>query len=288
MRPFRLAVWFCFVAQSVLCSQSVYDSLATQIITESLQSNNAIMLLTELCTKIGHRISGSPQAAQAVRWSKGVMESYAFDNVRAESVMVPHWFRGKTERATLRIKGKAPVKLNITTLGGSVGTPKNGISGNVVEILSWDQLKAYGDSAKGKIVFFNRPMERSRRNVFEAYGRAVDQRAGGAIEAAKFGAVGVIVRSMTTRLDDFPHTGWMGYAESVTKIPAVAVSTNDAEKLSALLKTHGSTNTRVTLELSAQTMPDVESANVVGELRGSELPDEVIVLGGHLDSWDIG
>jgi hypothetical protein len=288
MRILRRTITFIFLTQSLLLSQSIYDSLATHIITESLQSNNAMQLLTELCTKIGHRISGSPQATKAVEWSKRVMESYAFDNVRTEPVTVPRWFRGNVERATLRVKGQAAIKLNITTLGGSVGTPKQGVSGMVVEILSWDQLKSYGDSAKGKIVFYNRPMERSRRNVFEAYGRAVDQRGRGAVEAAKYGAVGVIVRSMTTRLDDFPHTGGMGYAEGGQKIPAVAVSTNDAEKLSSLLKKHGSANTRVTLELSAQMMPDVESANVVGELRGTEFPDEVIVIGGHLDSWDIG
>jgi Zn-dependent M28 family amino/carboxypeptidase len=196
--------------------------------------------------------------------------------------MVPRWVRGAVEEA--RIKGsKSP--LSICALGGSIGTPSKGITAQVVEVKSFEELHALGDKAKGKIIFFNRPMDRSKITTFEAYGGAVNQRGSGAIEAAKAGGVAALVRSMTTALDDVPHTGGMRYVDSINKVPAAAVSTVGAERLSGLL---GRGQVTLTLKLSCATMPDVESANVVGELTGTEKPEEVIVIGGHLDSWDKG
>jgi Zn-dependent M28 family amino/carboxypeptidase len=200
--------------------------------------------------------------------------------------MVPRWVRGPVEEGTLLLPSGQKEKLNITTLGGSIGTPPEGITAEVVEVKSFDELKALGAKAKGKIIFFNRPMDRTLMQTFAAYGGAVDQRGGGAIMAARAGGVAALVRSMTTRIDDSPHTGGMGYADSTTKVPGVAVSTRGAEYLSKLLAQ--GTRIRIQLKLSAQTLPEVESANVVGELRGTEKPGEVIVMGGHLDSWDIG
>jgi Zn-dependent M28 family amino/carboxypeptidase len=201
---------------------------------------------------------------------------------RVEQVTVPRWERGTVEEA--RIKGsKSP--LNVCALGGSIGTPPKGITAQVVEVKSFDELHALGDKAKGKIIFFNRPMDRSKITTFEAYGGAVNQRGSGAIEAAKAGGVAALVRSMTTALDDVPHTGGMRYVDSVDKVPAAAVSTVGAERLSALL---GKGPVTLTLKLSCVTKPDAESANVVGELTGTEKPEEVIVIGGHLDSWDKG
>jgi len=281
---------FLILATSLLSAQSPvvkrYDADAKRIVKEALGSNTSMVNLTDLCTKVGNRISGSPQSAKAVQWAKQKMEEYGFDNVHLEPVMVPHWVRGTVEEGYLLLPSGQKEKLKITTLGGSIGTPAEGITAEVIEVRSFDELQKLGNRAKGKIVFFNRPMDRTLLSTFAAYGGAVDQRGGGAIMAAKAGAVAALVRSMTTRLDDSPHTGGMGYVDSVKKIPGVAISTNGAEHLSKLLAT--GTPVRIQLKLSAQTLPDVESANVVGELRGTEKPNEVIVMGGHLDSWDIG
>jgi carboxypeptidase Q len=263
-----------------------YDSAAVHIAREALGSNNSYGMLEDLCTSVGNRISGSPQAAKAVLWAKKKMENLGFENVHLEPVMVPRWVRGSGEEGTLLLPSGGREKLKITTLGGSIATPAGGITAEVIEVKSFDDLKQLGEKARGKIIFFNRPMDRTLSSTFAAYGGAVDQRGGGAIMAARAGAVAALVRSMTTRIDDSPHTGGMGYDDSVKKIPAAAISTRGAEHLSELLAQ--GVPVRIQLRLSAKTLPDVESANVVGELRGTEKPDEVIVIGGHLDSWDIG
>ncbi len=281
---------YMLLFSSILMAQSPvvqkYDSLAVRIAKEALSSNNSYDMLEDLCTNIGNRISGSPQAAKAVQWAKKRMEDLGFENVHLEPVMVPHWVRGPVEEAYLLLPSGQREKLKITTLGGSIATPPEGITAEVIEVRSFDELRALGNKAKGKIVFFNRPMERTQLQTFAAYGGAVDQRGGGAIMAAQAGGVAALVRSMTTRIDDSPHTGGMGYVDTVKKIPGAAISTRGAEYLSKLLAQ--GTPVRIQLKLSAQTLPDVESANVVGELRGTEKPNEVIVVGGHLDSWDIG
>ncbi len=282
--------FFIILMTSLLTAQSPvvqrYDADAKNIVKEALSSNRSMENLTDLCTKVGNRISGSPQAAKAVEWAKQKMEEYGFDNVHLEPVMVPHWVRGPVEEGFLLLPSGQKEKLKITTLGGSIGTPPEGITAEVIEVKSFEELLKLGDKAKGKIVFFNRPMDRTLISTFAAYGGAVDQRGGGAIMAAHAGGVAALVRSMTTRIDDSPHTGGMGYVDSVKKIPGVAISTRGAEYLSKLLAQ--GTKVRVQLKLSAKTLPDAESSNVVGELRGTEKPDEIIVMGGHLDSWDIG
>ncbi|MDP2884252.1 MAG: M20/M25/M40 family metallo-hydrolase [Ignavibacteria bacterium] len=275
---------------SLLAAQSSvvqrYDADAQKIVKEALGSNMSMENLTDLCTNVGHRISGSPQATQAVEWAKKKMEEYGFDNVHLEPVMVPRWVRGTVEEAYLMYSSGRRESLKITTLGGSVGTPPEGITAEIVEVKSFDELNRLGEKAKGKIVFFNRPMDRKQISTFAAYGGAVDQRGGGAIMAARAGGVAALVRSMTTRIDDFPHTGGMGYVDTVKKVPGVAISTLQAERISKLLAQ--GEQLKIHFKLSAQTQPDVESFNVVGELTGTEKPGEVIVIGGHLDSWDIG
>ena len=264
-----------------------YDSLGVTLFRTSLASGKAYEALRVLTSTIGNRISGSPKAAKAVEWAKSYLEESGAENVHLEPVMVPRWVRGPVEEATLSYDGLSqPRRLRILALGGSIATPKEGITGEVVEVHSFEELKALGDKAKGKIVFFNRPMDRTRFATFEAYGGAVNQRGRGAVEAARVGGVAVLVRSMTTLLDNSPHTGAMNYADSVAKIPAAAVSTNDAEAISAALKKEN--GVKVHLTLSCETLPDVESANVVGEIPGTEKPGDVIVMGGHLDSWDVG
>ena len=264
-----------------------YRVLAEQIVTTALRSNRSIEMLTDLVTTTGHRFSGSPGADKGVAWSRELMTSLAFDSVWLEPVMVPRWVRGPVEKAVVHASPSRPaVELSVAALGGSIGTPPQGITAQVVEVRSFEELRAMGDKATGKIVFFNRPMDRGFVNTFRAYGGAVDQRAGGAIETAKAGGVAALVRSMTTRINDVPHTGGMGYADSIPKVPAISVSTQDAEMLSALVKSEHAVT--LTITMSATSLPEVGSANVIGQLTGSEHPEEVIIVGGHLDSWDKG
>ncbi|MBF8294275.1 MAG: peptidase family protein [Bacteroidetes bacterium] len=289
LRYFHFPLYLILFTSSLAAQPVVvqrYDSVTNKIVREALSSNTSFDNLHSLCTTIGHRISGSPQAAQAVEWAKKKMEEYGFDNVHLEPVMVPRWVRGTVEEAYLMYSSGRRESLKITTLGGSVGTPPEGITAEIVEVKSFDELNRLGEKAKGKIVFFNRPMDRKQISTFAAYGGAVDQRGGGAIMAARAGGVAALVRSMTTRIDDFPHTGGMGYVDTVKKVPGIAISTLQAERISKLLAQ--GEQLKIHFKLSAQTQPDVESFNVVGELTGTEKPKEVIVIGGHLDSWDIG
>jgi len=274
-------------AQPLLSSTQPYDSLASDIMATTLRQNKAMEMLTELCTTIGPRLAGSRQAAKAVEWAAATMKDLGFQNVHTEPVMVPHWIRGAKEEG-FYVLGKSKTKhpLHITALGGSIGTPNKGITAGIVEATSWNELDSLGERVQGKIVLFNRPMDRSLVIPGQAYGRAVGQRSSGAVEAAKRGAVAALVRSMTTRSDNVPHTGTMGYNDSIPKIPSASVSTNDADLLSKLLAE--GRNVVVTLTLSCETLPDVESANVMGEIVGIEQPDEIIVIGAHLDSWDKG
>ncbi len=256
------------------------------LLRAGLNGNSAYALLAELTTACGPRLSGSPGAARAVDLTAAMMRRYGFVNVRAESLMVPHWVRGPVEDAQL-LDGRGRRRaLAVAALGGSVATPRTGITAGVIEVRSFDELRAAGPRAAGKIVFFNRPMDPTTFNTFGGYGGAVDQRASGAIEAARVGAVGVIVRSVTLAHDNVPHTGSMSYADSIVKIPAVAIGIRDAELLSTTVARDP--RARVRIRLSCQTLPDAPSANVLGELVGSERPDEVIVIGGHLDCWDKG
>jgi hypothetical protein len=214
------------------------------------------------------------------------MRERGLQNVHTERVLVPHWERGNTERALLLLPDGTSNRLSVCALGGSVGTPPRGITAEVMEVRSFDELTRRGEEARGKIVFFNRPMDPSLFDTFDAYGGAVEQRSKGAAAAAKVGAIGAVVRSMTLALDDVPHTGAMNYAEGVKKIPAAAISTRGAEKLSALLQK--GEHVRLSLTLSCRALPDAPSSNVVGEITGTEKPGEVIVVSGHLDDWDKG
>lgn len=271
-----------------LPAQSTDEQFIRKIYDEALARGQSYEMLEHLCTKIGPRLSGSPGAAAAVEWSRQVMQAYGFDSVWLQPVMVPHWVRGKKEIGRIvNSKKLGSEEVNICALGGSVGTGATGVLANVVEVRSWDELKQLGEKGiKGKIVFFNRPMDPKVIPMFSSYGGAVDQRANGASEAAKLGAIGVIVRSMGVNLEDYPHTGSLRYALNVPKIPAVAIATRHAELLSSLLK--DDKELKFYFETHCETLPDAPSFNVVGELHGTQYPDEIIVVGGHLDSWDLG
>jgi len=264
-----------------------YRDTVKSILSEALVNGEAYTKLTELVKVAPHRLSGSPGAAAAVEWARQAMIADGLENVRLEPCMVTHWERGETER--LRVVAPpelAGLELPILALGGSIATDEHGLIAEVVEVQSFDELKQLGDAAKGKIVFYNRPMDATLYSTFPAYGGAVGQRVNGAAEAARVGGVAAIVRSMTTRLDDFPHTGGMRYADGVKKVPTAAVSTRGAELISDLLE-KGET-VKLHLELDCQSFEDAPSFNVIGELVGREKPEEIVVLGGHLDCWDVG
>jgi carboxypeptidase Q len=263
-----------------------------RLVREGLAKGQAYSMLTELCTKVGHRLSGSPAAAKAVTWAERTMKNAGLDRVRLEPVMVPHWVRGEIETASYQSVGAKAAEtsqvtpLAVCALGGSIRTPPGGITAEVLEVHSTEELRSLGERAKGKIIFFNRPFDAGLFDTFAAYGGAVGQRASGAIDAARAGGVAALIRSMTGRLDDVPHTGSMYYAGDVAKVPSAALSTVGANRLSEAMK--ADPKLRLTLTLSCETLSDAPSSNVLGELVGSEKPDEVIVIGGHLDSWDKG
>lgn len=270
-------------------AQTEDEKFIRKIYDEALANGKAYDVLEYMCTRIGPRLSGSPGAAAAVEYTRHVMQQYGFDSVWLQPVMVPHWVRGKQEVGRIVNSKKLGVQsVNICALGGSVGTGPSGVLANVVEVRSWDELKKLGDQGKlkGKIAFFNRPMDPRQLQTFSAYGSAVDQRANGASEAAKYGALAALVRSMSSNLEDYPHTGSLRYALNVPKIPAAAIATNHADLLSKLLS--DDPNLQFYLEMHCETLPDAPSFNVIGELRGTENPKQYIVVGGHLDSWDLG
>lgn len=260
-----------------------------KIYDASLSNGQSYQWLDHLSNQIGSRLSGSLGAEKAVQYTKEELEKLGLDKVWLQPVMVPKWVRGNPEFAYIETAPGKTISVNICALGGSVATPLQGIKANVVEVHSLEELEALGrEKIEGKIVFFNRPMDETQINTFNAYGGCVDQRGSGAKEATKFGAVGVIVRSMNLRLDDFPHTGGTNYGDTPInkRIPAAAISTNHAELLSSLLKIDE--NVSFYFKQNCQQMADVQSYNVIGEITGLEFPKETIVVGGHLDSWDLG
>lgn len=276
----HLALTLLFAPQQAETRDPFVDALLKRGMTDL----GAHRMLTELTTKVGPRLSGSPGAAKAVEWTKRVMAEIGLENIREVPCMAPRWVRGNREAATL-VTGSGQSKLSVAALGHSVGTAAGGIEAEVVEVKSLDEARNLGEKGRGKIVFFNRPMDASLPTTFAAYGGAVDQRVGGASAAAKSGAVAILIRSVTLANDDQPHTGVMRYEQGVNKIPAGALGIQSANKLAAALRRG---KVRVKLELSCKMLAPVPSASVAGEIVGSEMPDSVILMGGHLDSWDLG
>ncbi|MEI6411582.1 MAG: M28 family peptidase [Bacteroidota bacterium] len=287
-----MLVIVCFTLTTKINAQSNQHSADSAFIrsiyNQTLSDGSSYAWLEHLTQRIGNRLSGSENAEKAVRWTKSMLDTLGLDTVWLQPIMVPHWVRGAAEQVRIKgTKSRAQINLHALALGGSVATPIAGIQAPVVEVKTWAELDKLGEAGiKGKIVFFNRPMDPTKIRTFEAYGGAVDQRVGGASKAARYGAVGVLVRSMTLKLDDVPHTGTLIYDSAYAKIPAVAISTKDAEKLSKLLRTER--DARVYMKLNCKTLPDAPSFNVIGEIRGSERPNDYIIVGGHLDSWDVG
>lgn len=278
-------LFFAFAMFGAIAAQTQDSLFISRVFQNTLTNGHCHENLRTLCKDIGPRLSGSPAAEKAIQWGKTTLESYQPDTVFLQEVTVPHWVRGEIEKANMTSSNQIS-PLAICALGGSIGT--DGIlEAEVIEVKKLEQLTELGkDQIKGKIVFFNRALDPVLINTGMAYGGANDQRSYGAAEAAKYGAVGVLVRSLTHALDEKPHTGSMYYLEGGNKIPAAAISTVDANHLHEALKTDQ--KLKVSLELDCELMPDMVQHNVIAEFWGIDQPDEYIVVGGHLDSWDIG
>ena len=252
-----------------------YRASAARIIGAALTSDHAYTRLAYLTDHIGNRLSGSTSLERAVAWAVAEMKSDGLDNVRAEKVMVPHWVRGAE---SLEMISPEPRKLSMLGLGNSVSTPPEGITAETIVVRSFDELEALGEHVRGKIVVYNAP--------FVTYGETVRYRGSGASRAARYGAVAALVRSITPVALQLPHTGAMNYDEKQPKIPTAAITIESAELLQRM-NDRGEHPT-LRLKMEAKFLPDAESANVVAELKGSEHPEEIVLLGGHLDSWDVG
>ena len=275
------------ISTELTAEEKIDKANIKKIFDTALLNGKSYEWLRDLTTNIGGRMSGSPEAAKAVKWGEKVMKEAGLDTVWLQPAVVPHWVRGEKEIAYYISKGKK-VNLAIAALGSSIATPKNGITAEVIEVKSIKEAEALGEKARGKIIFFNRPFDDTLINTFHAYGGCVGQRVFGAKAVGKFGALAVLVRSMTNRIDDYPHTGTMRY-EDIPKseyIPTAALSTIAANNLSNRLKEDPTL--KVFFKQNCKNLPKEKSFNVIGEIKGSENPEKVIVVGGHLDSWDLG
>jgi carboxypeptidase Q len=270
------------IAVAPLCAQS---APADRLISAAMKDSAAWNRLAELVDTFGNRPAGSTSLESAIDWVVAQMKRDGLENVHTESVMVPHWVRGR-ESATLLAPHRGT--LHILGLGRSIGTPAGGITAQVFVVRDFADLAAHARQAKGKIVLFDHPFD-ATKPPFSAYEEAVFYRYAGADSAAKYGGVAALVRSVASFSLSTPHTGGMGYGDTTARahhVPAAAITIEDAEMLSRI-QARGQVS-RMTLSMEAHMLPDAKSRNVIAEVRGSEHPDEIIVLGGHIDSWDVG
>lgn len=282
-------ILFIILLISISISSQTDEETFKKIYNQSLSNGKSYDWLNHLSIQIGGRLSGSYNAEKAVAWAKETLDGLGLDKVWLQPVIVPKWIRGTKEYAFIETTPGKTTSVNICALGGSIATSPAGLKAQVIEIQNFEQLATLGkENIAGKIVFYNRPMQADLIETFKAYGGAANQRYSGAAEASKYGAVGVIVRSLNLRLDDFPHAGGMSYDNLADdkRIPAAAISTNDAELLSTMLKLDKTIH--FYFKQSCKQLPDVQSYNVIGEITGSQFPNEYMVVGGHLDSWDLG
>jgi carboxypeptidase Q len=269
--------------------QSQDSLMLRKLYDHYLSKSKCYSNLEHLTTKIGGRLSGSAQAEEAVKWAKKAMYAAGADTVILQPCMVPHWVRGKKETCFIGADTRGTMtRLSVISLGSSVGTGNIGIQAKVVEVKSFEELEQLNDQVKGKIVFYNVFFDQKKIRPGNAYRDAVGYRAKGASYAARYGAIAMLVRSMTSVADDEPHTGNMNYDTSIcpVRIPALALGYKSADVLSESLKKEK--DLVMLLESHCETLPLVLSYNVVGQITGTEKPNEYIIAGGHLDSWDNG
>ncbi len=286
MRTIYLLFILFFSATTITAAQKNDSIIFKQIADDIFINGKAYDNLRFLCKQVGPRLSGSPQAEKSVKETYRMMKEMGADTVYLQECMVPHWVRGAKENALLVDEKGNTFSLNVCALGNSVGTGKKGVKAEVIEVRSFKELEELGEKGvKGKIVFYNFPMNPTNVETFRSYAEAGQYRGRGPSMAAKYGAIAVMVRSLASNIDDFPHTGATTYNDSFPKIPAIAVSTRHAEYVSNELKKKKGMQLYIRTE--CEMLPDVKSYNVIGELRGTEFPDEIITVGGHLDSWDL-
>ncbi len=285
-----LIIFFILIFNKVYSQNDKFvNEIISDIYSVSLNDSKSYDWLEYLSKNIGPRLSGSLNAERSVKWTKKTLESIGLDSIWLQPVMVPKWVRGNFEYAFIESSPGNTINVNVCALGGSIPTPSSGIKSNVIEVKSFKELESLGKkNIKNKIVFFNRPMQKELINTFESYSNAVNQRYDGARIASKYGALAVIVRSLTLKHDYVPHTGVMSYGNIPIKsrIPAMAISTNDADLLSSLLNLNP--NLKFFMKQNCRNFPDVLSYNVIGEIKGSKKPNDIILIGAHLDSWDLG
>jgi carboxypeptidase Q len=280
----QLALWALLLFINLGCASSgtaqktiteTHKQQAAKLIETAMANDLGFQRLTNFGDRFGHRLSGSESLEQSIDWILKTMKEDGLENVTAQPVMVPHWVRGDEYVKMITPRQKA---LPMLGLGGSIGTPAEGITAEVLVVRDYEELKSKADQANGKIVVYNAP--------FTSYGETVTYRVDGAVEAAKVGAVASLVRSVGNSSMQTPHTGVMYYEEGVRKIPHAAITIEDAQLLQRM-QDRGET-IELELFMEARTLPDAPSRNVLAEITGSEYPNEVIVLGGHIDSWDVG
>lgn len=284
--PFALLLFWTAHPQKVNVEDSI---MLRKIYDEALVNGQSYEWLRHITKNIGHRLSGSTGAERAVSYTKEELDQLELDKVWLQSVMVPKWIRGIREYAYIETSPGNTTVVNIRALGGSTSTPQGGLKAGIIEVQGIDGLKKLNRSdVEGKIVFYNKAMDPRFIETFGDYGNTVSQRSSGAYEAAKLGAVGVILRSVTLKDHETPHTGGMSYRDLPLDqyIPAAAISTTHANLLSRMLNLQP--DLQFYFNQTSRMMPEVESHNVIGEIKGSLFPERIIVVGAHLDSWDVG
>ena len=273
---------FLYVARAQVNDSLIFKNIADDILLHGTAYSN----LEYICKKIGPRLSGSPQQVKAEKETARMLREMGADTVYMQKTKVPHWVRGEKETASLVAGNGKKIPLRICALGNSIGTGTKGIKGKVVEVHSFDELDALGEKGiKGRIVYFNVRFNPAHVATTQGYFETTQYRWTGASKAARYGAVGTVIRSLSSSIDAYPHTGGMVYNDSFPKIPAVAISTRDGDLLSMELQKDN--RAELYFRTTSATLPDATGHNVVAELKGSEFPNEVITVGGHLDSWDL-
>ena len=284
-----LILFFVLFLNTSISQDQIYEEQISKIYDYALNNGKSYDWLDVLCNQIGGRLPGTHNAERAVQWGKNELNKLGLDRVYLQKVMIPKWIRGSFEYASIITAPGMSINVPICALGGSIATPSYGLRAQVIEVKSFDELESLGkEKIQGKFVFFNNAMRKNFIDTFSAYEKIVDIMLHGASRAAKLGAVGVIIRSMNLRLDDYPHTGNMSYGDLPNKmrIPAAAISTNGAQLLSSMLSLND--DLYFYLKQDCQNYPEVPSYNVIGEIKGSKFPEDIIIIGGHLDSWDMG
>jgi carboxypeptidase Q len=289
MRKFYciIIMFFCITFAFAQTEYSSFksDSAILKKVADNVMTNDGVYEnLRYLCKKIGPRLSGSANAEKAVLATKKMLQDAGADTVYLQPCMVTHWVRGEKEIGYAVINNKK-IALQITSLGNSEGTAGKLIGAEIVEVKTMEELKKLGNAVKDKIVFFNIVMDPKLIQTFGAYGASGIGRRAGPAEAARYGAIACMVRSLSSNVDEHPHTGVTKYNDSLAKIPAIAISTSNAEMLSKTLKTNK--NVKVFFKNYCTMLAPVLSYNVIGEIRGTTNPEEIITVGGHLDSWDL-